>query len=133
MSETAEFGRVRKIEVRPDPEDEDVFAMVVTLRTGKRIALAAKREALRSVWSYLTQLLYPRAAGQLTQRMETVARRPEGVAPHVAYMLAAYKDAANQDIVVIAGFTTKLMWTVKLDREACEDLWTSLEDNLKQI
>ena len=133
MSEQAHFGLVRKIEVKVDETNDEIFALMVTLKTGKKIPLAAKREALRSVWSYLTQLLYPRAANQLTRRMETVVRKTEGVSPHVAYMLAAYKDTTDPTIIVIGGFTTKGMWTLKLDKEACEDLWTALEDNLKQI
>jgi hypothetical protein len=132
MPERADLGFVHQIDVRPDAQDAEIFNLLVTLEAGERISLLAQREALRGLWSYLTQILYPRAV-DLTKRMETVVRRKDGIPPDVTYMIAAYADSADPSLIVIGGFTPGTYWNLKLGWEACENLWAGLEDHLNQV
>jgi hypothetical protein len=132
MAEKVDLGMVHSVEVRPDQQDADLFGMQVLLQSGERIVLPAQREALRGLWSNLTQILYPRAV-DLTNRMETVARRRDGIPREVTYMLAANGDSMDPRLIVIGGLTPEVYWYLKLDWEATENLWSSLEDHLNQV
>jgi hypothetical protein len=132
MPETVDLGLVHSIEVRPDPNDAAILGLQVVVDGGEKILLAAQREALRGLWSNLTQILYPRAVA-LTNQMETVVRRKDGVGPDVTYMLSAIGDSTDPGMIIIGGFTPNVYWSLRIGWEACENFWSSLEDHLDQV
>lgn len=93
---------------------------------GDRVSLLTRREALRSLYAYLTQILYPQATS-VTMRMEAVV---SGRTISRTQKIGAYLDAADPGAVVIGVFTRDGYWTMRLGWEASEDLWTSLHDHL---
>lgn len=133
MAQLTELGVMRGIELRAVVEDAEQYTLVLTLEAGNRVGIPASREALRSLWSHLTQILYPRAADQLTKRMETVVRRKDGVPPGLTYMLTAYPKTNNPETIVVGGCTPEIFWTTKLTWLTTEDLWMVLEDKLNQV
>lgn len=128
----ADFGLARNIEVRPARDDADTLSLHMVLPDGEAMTLPAQREALRGLWSYLMQVLYPRAV-DLTRRVETVPQSPHGLAPDVTYRFTAYADQADPHQVVIGGFAQNLIWKMSIEREDCETLWASLERQLDQV
>lgn len=132
MPEKVDFGTVHSIDVRPDPSNAELMGLTIYFYSGEKVVLAAQREALRGLWSYLTQILYPRAEA-LTKSMETVVRATHDIAPDVTHMVTAYGDSADPNLVVIGGFTRSAYWHLKLDWAATENLWSSLEDHLNQV
>jgi len=128
----ADFGRVRSVEVRPGRDDAEALSLHMVLPDGQTVSLPAQREALRGLWSYLMQVLYPRAV-DLTRRVETVPQSPHGLAPDITYRFSAYAEPSDPGQVAIAGFAQNLIWKASIDRQECEYLWASLERHLGQV
>lgn len=122
----ADLGHVRRIDLRPGQESADHFFLQVHMPNGDRVSLLTRREALRALWAYLTQILYPQAAG-MTMRMETVANHNT---LSLSQKIGAYVDAVDPSLVIIGVFTRDGYWNMRLGWEATEDLWTSLHDHL---
>lgn len=128
----ADFGPAHSIELRPRPDSPEALDLHMVLPSGEAVVLGGQREALRGLWSYLMQILYPRAV-DLTRRIETVPQAPDGLDPEITYRYTAYADHANPGQVVIGGFAQHIIWKVSIDRKACEYLWASLEQHLDQV
>ena len=128
----ADFGRAHGVEVRPMRDEADALSLHLRLPDGQAVTLPAQREALRGLWSYLMQVLYPRAV-DLTRRAETVPQSPHGLAPDITYRFTAYADQSEPGQVVIGGFAQNLIWKASIDRTDCENLWASLERQLGQV
>jgi len=133
MTQKIDLGDVNSVAVKSDPQDGEVFILVLSDEAATKATIRASREALRSLWSHLTSVLYPRAADQLTKRIETVKREKENAPNDVAYTAVAYTVANDKQHVVIGGTSHDLFWTARLTHERADDLWSTLEDKLDQV
>jgi hypothetical protein len=132
MADKVDLGVVHSIEVRPDPGAAEILGLQVWYAGGEKILLACQREALRGLWYNLMQILYPRAVA-MTNQMETVVRRKDGTPPDVTFMMSAISDSTDPRSIIIGGFTPNAYWHLKIGWDACENLWSSLEDHLNQV
>jgi hypothetical protein len=133
MAQRTDLGRARAVDIRADSQNAELYLLILTPMAGDKVTLPASREALRGLWSHLTKILYPRAADQLTKRIETVKAEKGEAPPDVTRRIVAYADEAHPGLITLSGYTKSTYWTVQVDQGAGENLWTSLEDKLNQV
>src|SRR5574341_1855353 len=132
MDQHVDLGVVSNPQVRKHDEQATVYQLSVTTAHKGAVTLQVSKRALRSLWSYLTKILYPRAADQLTERVSTVTRR-KNVPPDITYMITADEDEAHEGMIVVQGLVAKASWSMHLDRESGDALWVALEDLLDRV
>jgi hypothetical protein len=132
MGQHVDLGIVSNPQVREYDEQATVYQLNVTTSHKGVVTLQVSKSALRSLWSYLTKILYPRAADQLTERVSTVTRR-KNVPPDITYMITADEDESQAGMIVVQGLVAKASWSMRLDRETGDALWVALEDLLDRV
>lgn len=87
--------------------------------------------AAQTLWFRLTQLLYPRAAVQITPRAATAVFRPSE-APTVTSFLNVSAEEEGK-IIKMHGFGGQTEWNVRLSYDEGHELWASLERILDAV
>lgn len=129
--ETADMGVVNNLAVIKKPGSTDRLLFVGQSKDHERWVRIITYGAAQSLWHYLTQLLYPRAADQLTPRAATAALvSPE--TPNVITTFVASLDEA-QGVVNLRGIASGGVWMFKFSKEDGYELWASLEDILDAV
>lgn len=128
MTEHKNFGMVNSLSASHSDDGEHAkITLSGQSAAGEVVELDLTEGAGRALWSHVTQILYPRAADQLTQRIMTAVTRPEGDRD-TTHMVQAEADHDDPDTIQIAGIARNLTWMIKIDHDTGHDLWVKLED-----
>lgn len=119
------LGHVSNLSIRRNAHRPDTFLLGSVTAEGERIAIPITDGAARILWAQVTKILYPRAADQLTQRAETVARKLPGD-PTVAYVISV-KFRPEDGMIEVGGASRSSGWTMEFTRGEGDELWASLE------
>ena len=127
------FGMALQVHIREQSIEEELYNLILRFEDGREMVMPASRHALRSLWAYLTKILYPRASDQLTERIETVRRTALDIPEDAAYVIIAEPHARMDEVIILACLSRQQPWTVFISQELGHDLWTKLEDYLDQV
>lgn len=133
LARRIDLGVVQQVNVRSVPAEPGTYVLILSPLDYKTKTVRINEEALRSLWSHLTKILYPRAASQLTDRIDTVIRNFSGLPQNLTYITTATPDRNSVDKVIISGLARAGSWNFMLTRTTAEDLWITLEELLDQV
>ena len=130
MNSSSNFGLITGIKLR---EKGEGLSLELLSADGQSITLSVCLEALRGLWAYLTQILYPRAGDQLTESLSTVKESPDSVAPGVVFKMTAAASPDQPDQIEIDALSKSDVRSFTISHETGYDLWVALENLLDQV
>lgn len=124
-----DLGIVTNLRIEESPSEPGTFSLFFRPANGEQQRLLFTESATRVLWHYLTQMLYPRAAGSLTSKAATAAI---SLATSMTAIFAVKVVDKGKQIEVI-GVSTLNGWSFRLTREDAGELWRLLEDVLHNV
>lgn len=124
-----DLGSVANPRVIQNPRVPGTYSLLLRSASGEQQEYLFTESAIRFLWHYLTEELYPRAAGSLTSKSETAkfSIKPSSSA------IFLLKVTAQDGQIEIAGTSTRSGCRFYLTREDGHELWTALEDVLHNV
>lgn len=128
---TIDLGLAKNIAIIRKPGTKDVLLFVGQSSDGERWVRTITFGAAQALWHYLTALLYPRAAHQLTQRAATAALTiPDS--PTIVTTFAAQENK-EKGLIEVRAIATEATWNLQFAKEEGYELWAALEDILDVV
>jgi hypothetical protein len=124
-----ELGSATNLRVTRNPRAPGTYSLLFRSAGGEQHEYLFTESAIRFLWHYLTEELYPRAAGSLTSKSETAKY---SIKPS-SYAIFLLKVTARDGHIEIAGTSTMSGCRFRLSREDGYELWTALEDILHNV
>jgi hypothetical protein len=125
-----DLGKVNNLAVIQKPGVSETLLMVGQSQGG-RWARIMTRGAAQTLWFHLTQILYPRAASQLTQRAQTAVLRKSD-APTITSFVEVF-HMEDRHMIRLRGIGGVEEWLIYFDYEEAHELWAGLERILKVV
>jgi hypothetical protein len=125
-----DLGQVNNVAVIQKPGVSETLLMVGQAPSG-RWARIMTRGAAQALWFHLTQILYPRAAGQLTQRAQTAVLKKSD-APTITSFVEVF-NVEDKQMIRLRGMGGIEEWVVYFNYDEAHELWAGLEKVLKVV
>jgi hypothetical protein len=123
---THEKELVTNLTVTEYPELPNTFMLAFYAPDNERDMLLITEGVAQSMWSKLTQILYPRAADQLTRRVPTA--RASGARLPWVISIARLSVREGDGLLELNGVSRVEEWTFTFTQEEGHHLWVSLEE-----
>ena len=123
------LGNIVNLRIIEESDVRDPFSLIFLSADGERHQIRLGTGAMRLLWHYLTEILYPRAASSLTSRSATAST---SLASSPSAVFAVKVIDQNEHIEVVALSTTE-GWSFYFSHEEGYELWTLLEDILHNV
>lgn len=124
-SKTVDLGFVNNLAVIKKPGANETLLLIGQSQSAGRWARVMTRGAAQSLWFYLTTILYPRAAGQITHRAQTAVLR-RSTDPLITNFFEV-TNLQEKQVIRLRGLGGAEEWLVYLTHEEGYQLWASLE------
>jgi hypothetical protein len=121
-----EKGLVTNLKVTEYVELANTYMLAFYPADNERTMLLITEGVAQSMWSKLTKILYPRAAGQLTQRIRTVKNSGSRL-PWVLTIVRLRTQECNE-LIELCGVSRMEEWHLTFTQEDSYHLWVSLEE-----
>jgi hypothetical protein len=124
-------GLVTNLKVTEYPELPNTYMLVFYPEDNERAMLLITEGVAQSMWSKLTKILYPRAAGQLTQRIRTVKNSGSRL-PWVITIVQLFVRGEDA-LIQLNGVSRMEEWHFTFTQEEGDHLWVSLEGLFRNV
>lgn len=130
-SKVVDMGFVTNLAVIKKPGANETLLVVGLSQSAGRWVRLMTRGAAQALWFHLTNILYPRAAGQITTRAQTAVLR-KGEGPDVT---SFFEVVSNQDrkLIRVRGIGGTAEWLIYFTYDEGYELWASLEKILNVV
>ncbi|HEC22419.1 MAG TPA: hypothetical protein ENI95_05840 [Chloroflexi bacterium] len=126
-----DLGIVSNLSVVEDRANPGTLFLSLSDTRSQRTTLSLTQGAAQVLWFYLTQLLFPRAAAQLTPRVTTATLQP---APNLQVVFAVKVWMEKKSgLIEVIGVSAVEGWRFRFTPEEGHELWASLEEVLHII
>lgn len=130
QSSDVDLGLVNSLSVAEKPGTEDRLMLMGSTTDAQRWMKVVTKGAAQTLWFYLTQILFPRAADQLTPRAATAMLTPVKKEEATASFLVKANEEREMILVQALGDPP---WKIYFSYEEGRELWASLEDILDAV
>jgi len=126
-----DLGLVSNLAMIKKPGSEDLLMLVGQSQQSGRWVRIITRGAAQTMWFYLTNFLYPRAAAQLTPRAATAVLKPSD-SPVVTPFLEVL-NLEEKKIIRLHGVGSAEEWVAYFTHDEGFELWAALEKILNVV
>ena len=132
MSKTndVDLGMVKSLSVTEKPGSDDRLMLMGSNSGEERWMKIVTKGAAQTLWFYLTQILFPRAADQITPRAATAMLTPVKNEDATASFLVKANEQHEMILVQALGDPP---WKMYFSYDEGRELWASLEDILDAV